>query len=163
MIRDNFYDMNIAVIADKPFGLPLGAFFRRMSYGEYMGHITQCGQSRFGGWSTEEMAHPGILRALVDGRWREVSGGQKDRWVARMHSTEWFDRDWSGGHLSHVGPVPFNESTEFYHQPRAYAEGMWETCTCAWDKPYSSEATAFILAQPGNRLEHVLRLLREHS
>ena len=128
--------------------LPLSFFYKPRSFTWYQERIQSKRDYSFAGWTDEEMNDPRILRVkrFRDGLglgaswwWSEVCGDAKDRWAARDRSTDWYSRDWSGGMLIHVGPVPFTDATVFYATGHAFAQGSPHPA-----KPYDGPCREFM-------------------
>lgn len=138
--RDNFHDINLLVEADREVRLPLSFFYKPMTFADYMAAVKSKRNYSYQHWTDEEMADPRILRVPhPKGSWSEVCGAEKDRWTARMSDTSWYVRDWSGGSITAVGPVPFTEETVFYHAQTAHAQGIQSSAL-----PYMEHSKIFM-------------------
>ena len=141
MLRDNFHDLNLYVRADEVLNLPLSFFYKPRTFAWYQETIQSKRAYSFAAWTDDEMNDPRVLRVLrKNGNgWSEICGDAKDRWAARDRSTDWYSRDWSGGMLIHVGPVPFTDATVFYATGHAFAQGIPHPA-----KPYDGPCREFM-------------------
>jgi hypothetical protein len=159
-MRDNFHDISLLVNSETEVSLPLGALHEERDFKWYLGEIERKRNYCFHDWSEEEMADPRILRVLrKNGNgWYSVQPDEKDRWVARMTSTDWYSRDWSSTQLVPEGPIPFTTDTRFYAVARAGTEGMPEHAPS-----YLGPCKKFILGlRSWEELERVARVIVDH-
>ena len=131
IIRDNFHDVNLAVIWDFPIDVPMSVIYSSMSWEQYCTAMRKKEKyDHWDQWTSEELNDPRILRvevSRVDGStyWREVRWEEKERWLKRLSDPEWYRRDWSSakllveGGLSNMGP-----GCTFYVATHPFAEGM---------------------------------------
>lgn len=126
MARDNFHDLNLYVEASEPIALPLDVFYTQRNFRWYQEAIESKRNYCFKDWTDEEMNDPRITRVKrKNGNgWSEVRSDEKDRWDARLESTEWHGKHWSSGVLIPHGPVPFTDDTVFYQASHAFGEGI---------------------------------------
>lgn len=148
-IRDNFYDVNLLVKSPEILDIPFSFLYLEKDFSWYQQQIDRKQNYSFQHWSKEEISDPRILRVkMPNGNWSEKKGDEKDRWSNRMSSTEWYGRDWSSGKLIHIGNIPFDKDSKFYHAGTAYAEGIKERAelytkpcnkfiiSCDWEKVF---------------------------
>lgn len=138
IVRDNFYGHNLVVESCSPVHLSMSDVHGEpMTYEWYLKVIEDKRSYCYGCWSDEEMAHPGILRVKrPNGTWSEVSGQEKDRWIARDYYTSWYERDWSSGKLfpyyspengcwvSWPAGQKFSSNTSFFLAQKCFLEGI---------------------------------------
>ncbi|MDB4278915.1 hypothetical protein N9917_04875 [Deltaproteobacteria bacterium] len=129
LLRDNFYGTNVCFQWEFSPDIPLSDLYKPMTWDDYLALILKKRESGmgYGYWTDEEMADPRILRVEVkrdngNSYWSKVSPEAKDRWMARMTSTEWFSRDWSSGKLIVVGDM--GPGCTMYAAPHSFAEGI---------------------------------------
>lgn len=148
-LRDNFHDINLMAVLKEPATLSLAQFFEGiqepLSWDWYLSEISRCRGYSWREWSDEEMSDPRILR-IQDKRpgvtaWWETKGDEKDRWMARLSSPEWWTKDWSSGELTWDGN--FGPDVQMYCQYLAFAEGI---DVATKNRKYTKGVRDFIIA-----------------
>lgn len=126
-LRDNFYGINVWVQSQNPINMPYSTIAVEHDMDWYESEIQRKRNYCYKGWTDEEMDDPRILRVKLENRWSEVRAEEKERWIARYHSTEWYSKDWASGKLvavSQFAEIPFPPETVFYVLGECFAEGM---------------------------------------
>jgi len=120
-LRDNFYDINIFVELFKKVNFEYSDFYEEKDEDWYEETLNNKKYYTFRGWTEEEINDPRILRVLINSNigtfWSSVSSLEKDRWLNRYSSTEWYSKDWSSGKLIKV-------DNKYYLSRYCFAEGI---------------------------------------
>lgn len=162
-LRDNFYDVNLMAILREPASLTLAEFFaginEPLSWEWYLGEIEKARAYTWRDWTDEEMRDPQILRVRHKrtNQWCETSGEEKDRWMARMTSPDWYEHDWSNAALTWDGV--FGPGVQLFQQDYAYGEGIPAKTD---NRTYTRGCRDFIIAV-GTLEQAVLLIKRLHG
>jgi len=129
LLRDNFHGMNLCFQWEFAPDIDLSQCYGSMTWDDYLAVMKKKRESGmcYGHWTDEEMDDPRILRVQVtrdngSTYWSKVSPEEKDRWLNRMTSTEWYTRDWSSGKIIVVGTM--GPGCKMYVAGHAFAEGI---------------------------------------
>lgn len=153
-IRDNLYDINIFIDLKKGIELKLSDLYEVKNEEFYLNQIQSKREYSFGGWTDEEINDPRILRVLVQktnhSYWSEVSPKEKDRWLDRYNSTDWYTKDWSENYL-------IKDEDKYYLARYCFAEGIKEDTNL---QPYSKGMNKFFLYANNIKKaeEHILKI-----
>ena len=156
LLRDNFYGVNVCALWDFPPDLDLGDLYKRLYFDDYCELVQKKRESRmsYAQWTDEEMDDPRILRVQAtrsngSAYWVSVRPEEKDRWLDRWKSTEWYGRDWSSGELIPDGPLKsdgtFGPDTVFYTAPHPLAVGISKVVGPEALAPYKPGRSQFTL------------------
>lgn len=172
-LRDNFYGVNLCVLAPSPIDVPIAELFSGIiepkDWNWYLGEIARCRGYSWKYFSDEEMDDPRILRVFrppehsYDGAPREwdCDKAEKDRWLKRMTDPEWYYKDWSHSKLSWDGE--FGPGVQIFFQGHAFLEGISALPEVfkerGWNQPYERGCKAFAL-DVGN-FENAEKLIRK--
>jgi hypothetical protein len=155
VLRDNFYDVNMLVKSEVELNIPLEVLYPKKDFEWYLSEIKRKENYCYQHWTKDEVNDPRILRVKhPTGHWMEKRGDEKDRWLNRMESTEWYGCDWSSGKLIHRGNIPFDVNSEFFHAQKAYSEGINESA-----EPYTKPTKKFIYCGDWERVMKVIEHL----
>jgi len=144
--------------AAKKMGAPVGNHVRLWIRGKEMsiagkvsGYLEEIERARgysWREWSDEQMDDPMVLHVAKERNGRIIdwnkTRGEKECWIKRMVSPEWWEQDWSGGSLCWGGE--FGPGVKMYRQPHAFAEGISSLVTGGTMVPYKPGCCSFILA-----------------
>lgn len=148
-IRDNFYSINLGIELEEDFVFPYAYFYEHEDMDWYNDEMLRKKDYTFEGWTEEEINDPRILRVFIKNRyWSEVSGAEKDRWLDRYKSVEWYNKDWSSTNL-----IKFRDM--FVKAEYAFCEGMRD-----FEKlqPYVPGMTKFVVCVDSyKKLEEIIR------
>ncbi len=148
-LRDNFHDINLMAVLRSPATLSLEQFFagiqEPLTWDWYLAEVERARGYSWREWSDEEMNDPRILRvrdkrAGVD-MWWEKKGDEKDRWLNRLASPAWYNRDWSSGEFTWDGD--FGPGVKLFRQDHAFAEGIKVTTS---NRKYLKGVSDFVIA-----------------
>lgn len=132
-LRDNFYDVNLMAILNRPATLSLREFFQDVqeptTWDWYLEQIAAARGYSWRAWTDEELADPRILR-VRDKRpgvdlWWDTTPDKKARWMSRLVDPAWYSHDWSHDAVTWEGG--FGPGVELFIQGYAYAEGITVT------------------------------------
>ncbi len=129
ILRDNFYNINMWVRSAIPIELEYCELFVEYDMEWYRQEITRSRNYSYNGWSDIQMEDPTVLCRDKNDNFPK-SKEEKQRWIDRMSSTQWYEHDWSRGRLIVMRPdgnldnEPFADNTKFYFSPTCFAEGM---------------------------------------
>lgn len=148
-IRDNFHSINLGIELKEDFVFPYAYFYKHEDIDWYNNEILRKKGYTFDGWTEEEINDLRILRVFVKNRyWSEVSGAEKDRWLNRDKSTEWYHKDWSSTTL-----IEFRGM--FFKAEYAFCEGMRDFEHL---QPYVPGMTKFVICVDSyKKLEEIIR------
>lgn len=128
IIRDNFYDYNLAVEWDFPIDIPLEEVYPMHDWNWYLDEMQKKEKyCHWNEWTEEELNDPRITRIEIgssDGSkyWKDYSFEEKERWLKRFEDTEWYTRDWCSGKLIVEGKL--GKGCKLYSASYPYAQGM---------------------------------------
>lgn len=160
LVRDNFYDLNLAVFAPRlPVEVPLETFYQTHDWAWYLGQIARSEGYSWRGWTPEEIADPRIGRVQVKAQhgsntyWSEKKWDEKERWQRRMTDPAWHGRDWSDP-LVVVGEM--GPGCSFAVITKAFAQGMPVDLL-----PYPQDRHQFIVTTSWDLVEGQMRAVLE--
>lgn len=152
ILRDNFYDINIFVELRKNTILEYYDLYEEKDQKWYEEILNNKRNYTFRGWTEEEINDPRILRVLINSNigtfWSSVSAMEKDRWLNRYNSTEWYSKDWSSGKIIKI-------NNKYYLSKYCFAEGIDKDNTL---QPYSMGMKEFFLY--ANDLKEAEKLIK---
>ena len=128
IIRDNFYDYNLAVEWEFPINIPLEDVYPIFDWEWYLEEMKKKEKyCHWDKWTEEELNDPRITRIEVKSTsgntyWHEVDFEEKDRWLNRFTDTSWFTEDWSSGKLIVEGEL--GPDCKLYKASYPYAQGI---------------------------------------
>lgn len=165
-VRDNFNDVNVCVVADRPVNIPLPVLFKETveerDWLWYLDEVARCRKYVWRDWSDEELNGPEFATTAKGAASRSTSAEAKARWLRRMTDPEWFTRDWCHSTISWEGE--FGPGTKLWVQHYPYLEGIDDHVLVGHRAPYKPGCTGFALAlatieQAGTFIQRI----REHG
>ena len=170
-IRDNFYDYNLCVVSEKLIMMPLPQFMegiqKPLTWEWYLGGIAKCRGYTWDYFTDEEMEDPRILRVFKKHKHTDdpnakpmewsVRAEEKDLWLKRMTSPEWYSKYWSSGVISWEGT--FGPGVDLYVQSRPFMQGIEKVVPAKAHEPYKFACTMFAIAL--GSIEQVEALIRK--
>lgn len=148
-LRDNFHDVNLMAILNRPAALSLREFFQDVqeprTWDWYLAEIARAQGYSWRAWTDEELADPRILR-VRDKRpgvdlWCDTTPDEKARWLARLADPAWYNHDWARSEVTWEGD--FGPGVELFIQDYAFAEGITVTTR---NRAYRKGVKDFIIA-----------------
>lgn len=124
-LRDNFYDINLCVVAGKPINISLAEmFYGIMEPCDWVWYMRQIDQGRarlWRGWTNEQIEQPGLLALSNDVPNHQVKTlGHKTRWAKRMEDPSWYNH----GSCTITWEGQFGPGAQLWVQVPTYAEGI---------------------------------------
>lgn len=141
MVRDNFHDVEFAVLWDKTPVLSYDDVYGLVCEWDEHGRVEvdswtwclkqvgSCEGYSWKGWTPAELADPRITRVEVfrsDGSkyWVDKNPEEKDRWNKRMTDPEWLCKNWSSGGIFYEGV--FGPGVKMYVGRHTFLQGIAE-------------------------------------
>jgi len=148
-LRDNFYDINICVVSEKPITTPLPVLFDGVltprDWEWYLGEIKRTREYSWREWTDEQMDTPGLLALTDDATSYAIkTAEEKARWTRRMVDPAWHGKDWAGGALAWEGE--FGPAVALWLQDHPFLEGISNLVPRSAVGFYKPGCTGFALA-----------------
>lgn len=148
-LRDNFYDINLCVVAEERLTTPLSVLFegilKPLDWEWYLREVARARNYSWKGWTDEQMDTPGLLALSDDAPWHSVkSPEEKTRWLRRMTDPAWYSKDWSSGKV--VWDGVFGPGTKLWIQDHPFMQGIGEHVPESATHPYETGCKGFALA-----------------
>jgi hypothetical protein len=128
-IRGNFDDWNLCVEAGEPPKLTArDVFGAPRDWDWYLDQIARCEGYSWKEWTQEELEDERISRVKATARggkttyWNEKKFPEKERWLKRFESPEWYARDWSSSEGYYEGEC--RPGCELYLASKCFLQGM---------------------------------------
>lgn len=148
-LRDNFYDINICVVAQKSINLSFSALFdgihEQKSWEWYIEEIARARSYSWREWTDEQMDDPTLLKLEPDApSYMCKSEGEKLRWINRLSDPAWYFNDWSRSTICCDGE--FGPGAELWTQGHPFMQGIENLVSEDASKPYAPNCKEFALA-----------------
>ena len=157
-LRDNFMDVNVCVVADRPITIPTATMFEGvitpLDWDWYLAQIARCRGYSWREWSDEQMADPGLLSVTTGDHMWTIEAGEKERWTRRLEDPSWYTLDWSTDGLVWEGE--FGPGVALYRQAHPFMQGIRGLVRAEYASPYKPGCQGFALALPTMELVAVL-------
>lgn len=148
-LRDNFYDLNLCVLAVDPIHIPLAEMFdgvyEPQTWDWYLNEIARCRGYSWREWSDEQMDDPKLLQLTSDApSFLVKSQKEKDNWIRRMTDPTWWWTNWAGGLISWDGD--FGPGAVLWIQGHPFMQGIEDLVPARANQRYAPGCSAFSLS-----------------
>ncbi len=148
-LRDNFYDVNLCVIAVDPINVSLSEMFegvyKPLTWEWYLAEIARCRGYSWREWSDTQMDDPQLLKLSPDApSYLVKSQEEKDAWVKRPNDPTWYSTHWAAGKISWEGE--FGPDAKLYIQQHPFMQGIEDLVPPRANKRYVPGASAFSIS-----------------
>jgi hypothetical protein len=151
-LRDNFHDINLCVVSEKPITTPMSVLFdgvlEPLSWDWYLAQVAKCRGYSWREWTDEQMDTPGLLTFSNDAvpSYMAKQPSQKARWIHRMTSPAWYREDWSSNTIVWEGED--GPGATLWVQSHPFMQGIETLVPKSASQPYKPGCCGFALALP---------------